>query len=90
MGPLVLPVACPTNPTGCQLLAGSAILGPGAYYLQLSGTGGGTSGYGGNLSATQVGAVPEPATWAMLLIGFAGVGFMAYRRRNQNTAFRIV
>jgi hypothetical protein len=35
-------------------------------------------------------AVPEPATWAMLLLGFAGVGFMAYRRRNQNTAFRIV
>jgi len=30
-----------------------------------------------------VSAVPEPSTWAMLLIGFAGVGFMAYRRRNQ-------
>jgi hypothetical protein len=28
-------------------------------------------------------AVPEPSTWAMLLLGFAGVGFMAYRRRNQ-------
>jgi hypothetical protein len=27
------------------------------------------------------GAVPEPSTWAMLLIGFAGVGFMAYRRK---------
>ena len=25
-------------------------------------------------------AVPEPSTWAMLLIGFAGIGFMAYRR----------
>jgi hypothetical protein len=29
------------------------------------------------------GAVPEPSTWAMLLIGFAGVGFMTYGRRNQ-------
>ena len=28
-----------------------------------------------------VGAVPEPSTWAMMLIGFAGLGFMAYRRR---------
>jgi hypothetical protein len=28
-----------------------------------------------------VGAVPEPSTWAMLLLGFAGVGFMAYRRK---------
>lgn len=27
-----------------------------------------------------VGAVPEPSTWAMLLIGFAGIGFAAYRR----------
>jgi hypothetical protein len=28
-------------------------------------------------------AVPEPATWAMLLLGFAGIGFMAYRRKWQ-------
>ena len=27
-------------------------------------------------------AVPEPSTWAMMLLGFAGLGFMAYRRRN--------
>ncbi len=25
-------------------------------------------------------AVPEPSTWAMMLLGFVGVGFMAYRR----------
>lgn len=25
-------------------------------------------------------AVPEPSTWAMMILGFAGVGFMAYRR----------
>lgn len=30
-----------------------------------------------------VSAVPEPSTWAMMIIGFAGVGFMAYRRRHQ-------
>ena len=30
-----------------------------------------------------VGAVPEPSTWAMMILGFAGVGFMAYRRRNK-------
>jgi hypothetical protein len=27
-------------------------------------------------------ATPEPATWAMLIVGFAGVGFLAYRRRS--------
>lgn len=28
-------------------------------------------------------AVPEPSTWAMMLLGFAGLGFMAYRRRTK-------
>jgi hypothetical protein len=27
-------------------------------------------------------AVPETSTWAMMILGFASVGFMAYRRRN--------
>jgi hypothetical protein len=28
-------------------------------------------------------AVPEPSTWAMMILGFCGLGFMAYRRRSQ-------
>jgi hypothetical protein len=28
-------------------------------------------------------SIPEPSTWAMLLLGFAGIGFMAYRRRSK-------
>ena len=35
------------------------------------------------VSACSVAAVPEPSTWAMLLIGFAGIGFMAYRRKSK-------
>jgi hypothetical protein len=27
--------------------------------------------------------VPEASTWAMMILGFAGVGFLAYRRKNQ-------
>jgi len=34
----------------------------------------------------QVNAVPEPSTWAMLILGFAGVGFMAYRRKSRPAA----
>jgi hypothetical protein len=34
-----------------------------------------------------VAAVPEPATWGMMILGFLGVGFMAYRRKN-TSAFR--
>jgi hypothetical protein len=30
-----------------------------------------------------VAAVPEPSTWAMMILGFAGIGFMAYRRKSQ-------
>jgi len=35
-------------------------------------------------------AVPEPSTWAMMILGFFGVGFMAYRRKNTSAAFRFV
>ncbi len=27
-------------------------------------------------------AVPEPSTWAMMILGFLGIGFMTYRRRS--------
>ena len=26
---------------------------------------------------------PEPSTWAMMLLGFAGIGFIAYRRKSK-------
>jgi hypothetical protein len=29
----------------------------------------------------QVAAIPEPSTWAMMILGFAGIGFLMYRRR---------
>jgi hypothetical protein len=38
--------------------------------------------------AAAVEAVPEPSTWAMMLLGFAGVSFMAYRRKDRAT-FRL-
>jgi hypothetical protein len=40
------------------------------------------------VGAPVVTGVPEPSTWAMLILGFVGVGFMAYRRkdRDQSTA----
>lgn len=28
-------------------------------------------------------AIPEPSTWAMLLLGFAGIGFVAYCRKSK-------
>jgi hypothetical protein len=37
-----------------------------------------------------VDAVPEPSTWAMMILGFMGVGFMAYRNKGRQAALRIV
>jgi hypothetical protein len=31
----------------------------------------------------QISGVPEPSTWAMMLLGFAVLGFAAHRRRRQ-------
>jgi hypothetical protein len=31
-----------------------------------------------------IAAVPEPSTWAMMVLGFCGLGFMAYRRRSSS------
>jgi len=35
-------------------------------------------------SVDAVAAVPEPSTWAMMILGFTGVGFMAYRRSRKD------
>jgi hypothetical protein len=34
-------------------------------------------------SVAEVSPVPEPSTWAMMILGFAGIGFMAYRRKSK-------
>jgi hypothetical protein len=38
------------------------------------------NGFGDIAFGGAVEAVPEPSTWAMMLIGFAGLGFAGYRR----------
>ena len=64
--------------------ANDAFLGKQLYIL-ISGTGGGAAFDNAMLDASplSVSAVPEPATWAMMIVGFGGVGSMvrAARRR---------
>lgn len=51
----------------------------------------GQSGYyqdnAGNLSVA-ISAVPESSTWAMMLLGFCGLGFMARRKKLGGSTFR--
>jgi hypothetical protein len=43
-----------------------------------------TWGTGANQNFTvEISAVPEPSTWAMMLLGFAGLGFAGYRQRRK-------
>lgn len=44
---------------------------------------------GFQLNGTFVAAVPETSTWAMMVLGFAAVGFMAYRRKSRPTSMAV-
>jgi hypothetical protein len=74
----------------------TGILAAGTYGLYVQGlvTPKGTSSYSGNIGfsydgpsgGTPVTPVPEPETWAMLMLGLAGMGFVARRRLNGSQA----
>ena len=73
-----------------QSLNGIDEIDAGNYYLAIAGNAGTLAGYGGNLSVAPVAAIPEPATWMMMLAGFAGVVMLGIRkRRATNTSFRL-
>lgn len=72
-----------TAPGGLWSLAfGNGVAGGSNTLFFTDGINGEADGLFGSISA-----VPEPSTWAMLLLGFAGVGLMAYRRKSK-PAFR--
>ena len=48
--------------------------------LNVSGTAPGTGSYSGTIQFSAPNAVPEPATWAMMLVGFGAVGYGMRRK----------
>jgi PEP-CTERM motif len=88
-----LPHCVPCNPVTAFVLGDSV-------YINWEGAGGHEVGdsitvffsVGGPVNASPsvgnlVNAVPEPSTWAMMLIGFAGLGFVANRRQRRCRGF---
>jgi hypothetical protein len=83
------------NPTNVGLLSFEAFTGGAPLSLGFTNYNGqrlifaadvyGTNGMTGNVGA--VGAVPEPATWAMLIMGFGAIGATIRRRSRQAAAF---
>ena len=63
-----------TDPSVHQLGYAQFAIPNGYYYTPVDDPASGT--------ITEVAAVPEPSTWAMMILGFAGLGFMAYRRKS--------
>ena len=41
------------------------------------------------MSVTSVSGVPETSNWAMMILGFMGVGFVAYRRKQNGPQLRL-
>jgi hypothetical protein len=81
---------CPSGPCGSQAfnppLAGGVPAGLFSATDQFVITATGAGAVQGTINLTA--AVPETSTWAMMILGFMGVGFMAYRRRDKQTGFR--
>ena len=61
-------------------------LTPGANnVLSVMGQNNGDGAFSGTLTFGAVSAVPEPATWAMMLLGFGAAGFATRRSRRRST-----
>lgn len=62
------------------------MVGAGTFTLNISGNPGTSSGsFGGSVAFQRVAAVPEPGTWAMMLVGFGAIGATMRRRHREST-----
>jgi hypothetical protein len=77
-GPVLFPGATPEGAISSGVITLVAPTVPTTLFYESS-----VHNFFGDLVVVAAPAVPEPATWAMLLLGFAGIGFVAYRRNSK-------
>lgn len=64
-------------------LANPVTLNPGQYNLAINGNNSGVGSLGGSITIRTANAVPEPATWGMMLLGFGAAGYAMRRSRRR-------
>src|SRR5580693_4565959 len=99
--PALAAAAAATTTAAAAAAGGSGFSGGGGGSLDGGGGGGsylaslltdqvlkaGVNSGNGSISITSLApAVPEPSTWAMMLAGFAGLGWLAHTRRRKTSA----
>ena len=67
--------------TYCLFMADSTGANPTATFFQFTTSNGEWVAQDVTIVAGKITAVPEPSTWAMMVLGFGGVGWLASRRR---------
>jgi len=79
------PIVAPGTPFTTDLQTWIRNDGPGALAPDWERVGTDVTGQGpfnAAFSLTGESTVPETSTWAMIILGFCGLGYMAYRRKN--------
>ncbi|WP_176268071.1 FxDxF family PEP-CTERM protein [Qipengyuania atrilutea] len=61
----------------------------GVQTLVVNGFSGGNGSFAGTISFVPTAAVPEPGTWALLMLGFAAVGFSMRRKKPELRETRV-
>jgi PEP-CTERM motif len=72
-----------------SITGGTTLIFSDGFKVVLNGLSLSTSGVTSAELTAAVSAVPEPSTWAMMILGFFGVGFMAYRRKQNGPSLRV-
>ncbi len=78
-------IGCGPDAALCTFQPINLISGNQLFSLQFAGLLGARDGgisYDGGTATATLSAVPEPATWAMMLLGFGGIGIAVRRRRS--------